>query len=77
MIIKEIINSKATSTITVIIMDKVEATDRGLPRDKVTQISEIRTALQGVTRAQRGIISKRSQVGLAHRDISGRVGAIA
>ena len=68
-IIKEIINCKATSTITVIITDKVEATDRDLPRDKVNRIFVNRTVVLGVIRTPRGIISKRNRSGLAHRAI--------
>ena len=75
-IIKKINSSKVTSMTTVITTVQTGGTGQGLPRDKVTRISEIRTALQGVIRTQRGIISNRTQLGLAHRDISGLAGAI-
>ena len=75
-IIKKINNSKVTSMTTVITTVQTGGTGQGRPRDKEIRISEIRTALQGVIRTQRGIISNRTQLGLAHRDISGLVGAI-
>ena len=75
-IIKKINNSKVTSMTTVITTVQTGGMVRGLSRDKVTRISEIRTALLGVIRTQRYIILKRNPLSLAHRDILGLVGAI-
>ena len=77
--IKEIINSKATSTTTVIIMVKVGAMPRGRLRDKVKAIFVEGTAIlprEEVIKMQRGIILNCSRLGLAHWAILGLAGAI-